>query len=227
VATKTQAPGRQKEKLSREAVARAALDLADAEGLDALTIRRLATTLEVTPMALYWHFKDKDALLDGVAEAVLGQMRLPDDASAPWDVRLRALLDALLGALAAHPAAAEVVKTRILLNDPGRELSEGVLGALRAGGFPTEQASQIAVYALQLLTSLVVGRPGLAIGQSEEEREQQVRTKWAALQALSPRRFPHIIECADSLTDCDESDEWLSLGMDTLMSGIQARAAAL
>jgi TetR/AcrR family transcriptional regulator, tetracycline repressor protein len=228
VVTRTQPAGRPKEKLSREAVARAALALTDSEGLDALTIRRLATTLEVTPMALYWHFKDKEALLDGVAEAVLAEMHLPEaGGSAAWDDELRALLDALLGVLAAHPAVSEVLKTRILLNDPGREVTERVLGALRAGGFSAEQASQTAVYALHLLASLVIGLPGQAIGQTEEEREQQVRTKWAALQALSPKQFPNIIDCAASLTDCAESDEWFTLGMDTLMSGIRARAAVL
>jgi TetR/AcrR family tetracycline transcriptional repressor len=104
--TRSPARGTAKERLSRDTVARAAIELVDAEGLDALTVRRLATGLGVTPMALYWHFKDKDALLDGVAEQLLSEVVLPDeDDSVAWDVQLRAALQALLAGLAAHPAS--------------------------------------------------------------------------------------------------------------------------
>ncbi|MFI7585444.1 TetR/AcrR family transcriptional regulator [Spongisporangium articulatum] len=225
--TRTAAKAQAKERLSREAVASAALALADAEGIDALTIRRLATDLGVTPMALYWHFKDKDALLDGIAEAVLLEVRLPDDdPTGPWDARLGALLDALLTPLAAHPAVAELLKKRVLLSEPGREITERALTLLRAGGFDAERASQLAVYALLFMTSMVTGMPGLSFGTDEEAREQEMRTKWAALQALPPKKYPHIIESAGPLTDCAATDEWLGFGMRTLMAGIRGQAPA-
>ncbi|WP_193615113.1 TetR family transcriptional regulator [Nocardioides lijunqiniae] len=217
--------GSTKERLSREAVARAAMELADTEGIEALTVRRLATTLGVTPMALYWHFKDKDALLDGVVEALMADVRAPaHDGSAPWDERLRAELAALLEGLAAHPAVASLVKTRMLISDPGRDVAERVLALLREGGFSAERTSQLATYALLTMTSIVADMPGLSIGASEEEREQQVRRKWAALQALSPKRYPHIIESAATLTDCVASDQWLDFGLDTIMAGFRGQA---
>ena len=217
---------RTKVRLSRETVTRAAVALADTEGLDALTIRRLATDLGVTPMALYWHFKDKDALFDGIAEAVLAEVRLPGGAedSEPWDAQLRTLLDALLGVLAEHPAVADLVKGRFLQNEPGRQITERVLALLRAGGFSPEQAAQLAVYALLFMVGLITGMPGRAIGSSDEERDQQVRNKWASLQALPPKTYPCIIDSAESLTDCSATDQWLELGMDTLMAGIRGRA---
>lgn len=213
-----------KERLSRDAVARAAIELVDAEGLDALTVRRLATGLGVTPMALYWHFKDKDALLDGVAEQLLAEVVLPAADGAAWDVQLRATLEALLTGLAAHPAIAPMVKTRILLNDPGREIAERILRLLRDGGCTPEQASQLGVYSLLFMTSLVADEPGLAVGTPDEEREQEVRAKWAALQALSPKRFPTLIDSAETLTDCAASEQWLGFGLDTLMAGIRGQA---
>jgi TetR/AcrR family transcriptional regulator, tetracycline repressor protein len=216
---------RTKERLSRAAVTRAAIALADAEGLEALTIRRLATELGVTPMALYWHFKDKDALHDGIVEAVLAEVRLPDEGGGSWDVELRTVLDALLDALAAHPAIADLVKGRFLVSEPGCELTERVLSLLRAGGCSAERASQLAVYALLFMVGLVTGMPGQAIGASEEEREQAVRSKWAALQALPPKRYPSILDSAATLTDCAASDQWLALGMDTLLAGIRGQAA--
>src|SRR3954468_9816449 len=104
-----------KERLRRDDVTGRALALADAEGIDAVTIRRLAADLGVTPMALYWHFQDKERLLDGVAELVLAQVTLPAAAEPrPWDERLREGFDDRLAGLAAHPSVVDVVKTRIL-----------------------------------------------------------------------------------------------------------------
>jgi TetR/AcrR family transcriptional regulator, tetracycline repressor protein len=225
VATRTST--RSKERLSRETVAQAALALVDSEGLDALTVRRLAGDLGVTPMALYWHFKDKEALLDGVAEAVLSEVALPAVRRGAWPGRLREVLDALLTALAAHPATALVVKTRLLYSDPGRDFAERVLDLLAEAGFSPERGSQVGVYALLTMTSLVSDTPGQSVGATEEERDQEVRVKWAALQALPPKRYPRLIDSAVWLTDCTESEQWLGLGLDTLMSGIEAEAARL
>ncbi|HMI24138.1 MAG TPA: TetR family transcriptional regulator, partial [Streptosporangiaceae bacterium] len=61
-------------RLSKRTVTENALKLADADGLDALTIRKLAEHLGVTPMALYWHFRSKEDLLEGVAEQVWGEI---------------------------------------------------------------------------------------------------------------------------------------------------------
>src|SRR5579862_2663509 len=63
-------PELERGRLSKRAVVDRALKLADAAGLDALTIRKLAQDLGVTPMALYWHFRSKEDLLEGMAERV-------------------------------------------------------------------------------------------------------------------------------------------------------------
>jgi TetR/AcrR family tetracycline transcriptional repressor len=212
-----------KERLRRDTVTERALALADAEGIDAVTIRRLATDLGVTPMALYWHFQDKERLLDGVAELVLSQVTLPpDDESRPWDQRLREVLDQLLAVLAAHPSVTDVVKTRILQSEPGIELTERVLGLLRGAGFSPEQAAQQAIYALLFITGLVTGEPGVMHGEEDEEaRDARLRGKWAALQALSPKRYPHVLASAVALTMCDDSEDWRADGMDLLLRGLR------
>jgi TetR/AcrR family tetracycline transcriptional repressor len=212
-----------KERLSRDTVTERALAMADAEGIEALTIRRLATDLGVTPMALYWHFADKERLLDGMAELVLSQVKLPvDDESRPWDQRLREVLDQLLAVLAAHPSVTDVVKTRILQSEPGLELTERVLGLLRGAGFSPEQSAQQAVYALLFIVGLVTGEPGLMHGEEDDEaRDARLRGKWASLQALSPKRYPHVLEAALPLTSCDDSQEWRAAGLDLLLCGLR------
>jgi TetR/AcrR family transcriptional regulator, tetracycline repressor protein len=212
-----------KERLSRDTVTERALAMADADGIEALTIRRLATELGVTPMALYWHFEDKERLLDGVAELVLAQVTLPaDDESRPWDKRLREVFDDLLAVLAAHPSVVDVVKTRILQSEPGLELTERVLGLLRGAGFSPEQSAQQAVYALLFIVGLVTGEPGLMHGEEDDEaRDARLRGKWASLQALSPKRYPHVLEAALPLTSCDDSQEWRAAGLDLLLCGLR------
>src|SRR5271156_4058035 len=92
-------------RLTRRAVVDRAMHLADSAGLDSLTIRKLAQELGVTPMALYWHFRSKDELLDGLAERVWSEIDVDVDAEAPWPDQLRGLLESLLQVLRAHPAA--------------------------------------------------------------------------------------------------------------------------
>src|SRR3978361_2253941 len=74
--------------LTREGVADRALALADADGLEAVTIRRLATELGVTPMALYWHFRTKEDLLEGLGDRVLDAVEVPE-ASGDWAADIR------------------------------------------------------------------------------------------------------------------------------------------
>ena len=79
----------EKTRLSKAAVVERGLAVADAEGLDGLTIRRLAADLGVTPMALYWHFRSKEELLDGLAERLWSEIDVIVDPVVPWPAQLR------------------------------------------------------------------------------------------------------------------------------------------
>ncbi|GLY18381.1 TetR family transcriptional regulator [Kineosporia rhizophila] len=221
-----------KERLSREAIVTSALALADREGLDAVTIRRLATDHGVTPMALYWHFKDKDVLLDGVIEQVLEEVVLPSypagDTPA-WDVRLHDCFAAILEALSRHPEVADLVHKRFLGSSAGLNIGEFAFSALRDGGFSRTEMATIGVQALHNLVVLVTMEPGeRALRDSEEEIALRTRQKKAVLQTLAPERYPNIIICAEDLVDrpVDEAG-YRDLGLDILIEGIRARAAKL
>src|SRR5258706_10592647 len=92
------------DRLSRATVAEHALKLADAEGLDSVTIRRLAQELGVTPMALYWHFKNKDELLLGLVDHVLAGVKATRDPADPWLRQLRAMVESLVTLMREHPS---------------------------------------------------------------------------------------------------------------------------
>jgi AcrR family transcriptional regulator len=221
-----------KERLSRERIVDCAIALADAEGLDAVTIRRLAQDQGVTPMALYWHFKDKDRLLDGIAERLISQaagllaagsqqQSISSSDRRPWDERLRELLAAIMSVLREHPALAGLLPPRVMLSESGLDLTEQALGLLVEAGFSVEQSAQLASHALNSVVSLVIAEPGLLVGEDAEAREQRLRSRKAQLQALSPERYPNIRSSAEHLIECSSEAVYFDLGLDTFMAGVR------
>ncbi|WP_433271250.1 TetR/AcrR family transcriptional regulator [Micromonospora vinacea] len=209
------------QRLDPTAIVASALRIADAEGLSAITIRRLAQEHGVTPMALYRHFRDKGDLLDALAARLLADIRLPEPTTAPWDEQVRAILAACLDALRPHPTVAGLVPTRILLSEPGLILVERLLALLDGAGYPPEQATEIGSQALCSLVTLVATEPGATESTDPEIRDDAVRTKRAALQALPPQRFPHVLAAADALTICGDRDGYYHLGIEFAVAGIR------
>ena len=148
-----------RERLSRDTIVDGAIALADAEGLDAVTIRRLAQDHKVTPMALYWHFKDKGELLDGIGERLFADVRLPAPSRKPWPEQLRSILEALLDALRPHPEVAGLVWTASCPLRPDSP-SPTHTGAPAARGAFTERAAQLGGYLLNAVAMLVTSEPG-------------------------------------------------------------------
>lgn len=199
-----------------------ALAIADTEGLAAVTIRRLAQEHDVTPMALYRHFKDKDELLGAVADRLLADIEMPEPSQAPWDWQVREVLSAVVDALRPHPAAANLTLTRILLTEPGLELTERTLGLLIQGGFTPDQAGEIGRQSICSLITLITTEPGGSM--DPEIRQQQIRNKRAAIATLPPQRYPNVIAAADSLTDCADPEAYYQVGLDLVVAGIRGLA---
>src|ERR1700748_2073649 len=131
-----QAPDRPR--LSKSAVVGRALELADRDGVDALTIRRLATELGVTPMALYWHFRSKEELLSGLTDHIWSEVDLDVDQAAPWPAQLRSIMKSLVGVLRAHPSGAQLVLSHKKESEGSMRAAETALGLLRGAGFRHE-----------------------------------------------------------------------------------------
>jgi AcrR family transcriptional regulator len=214
------------ERLSRETVADAALALADAEGLDALTIRRLAQELGVTPMALYWHFKNKDELLAGVADRIWALIDRERDPGIPPMAQFRALLSSLIGVLRVHRAATPLLMMpRENVSEHFLETTETALQIVTELGFDTATAAAICQLALRTVTSLVAGEPGVVTPpQTAEQAQEVIRRKRLAFESLSPAKYPHVIAAATPLTSCDDPDRHYALGLDFFMAGLRGLA---
>ena len=215
---------RNKTTLTPRAVVEGALALADAEGLGAVTIRRLANELGVTPMALYWHFRSKDELLDGVAASIFEEVDLSVDASAGWQEQLRALLGSMLGVLRAHPFTAILLSTRTASSEGSLRATEVVLEILRRGGFSPAEATQIARHALSTVVNLVSGEPGVIAREESGKVIDARRRARLFLESLPPERYPRLVEAARPLSEGVDPDLYFAFGLDLLLAGIEAMA---
>ena len=213
--------------LSREAVVDRALDVADREGLAAVSIRRIAQDFDVTPMALYWHVKNKDELLAAMGDRVIDAVELPDLPADGGLDRLRPLLDRLVTALARRPGSTELAQFRILQCPRGQMLAEQALTVLADAGFDRQRRANLARAALQSVVMLVVGSPGAEPDVPEDDRDEIRARKRAALAALPGDRFPHLVECADALTHCEDPHEYYAAGIDLFLAGVSTLAARL
>ncbi len=210
-------------RLTRDTVVDRALRLADADGLEALTIRKLAAELGVTPMALYWHFRSKDGLLEGLAERVWSEIDTDVDAGAPWAAQLRGLLESLLGVLRAHPSAAPLLVQSEKQSESALRATEVTLDVLRSAGFDPKHASEIARSALWTGLMLVMSEPGIDMLEPDDRAEAQ-RRKQVALASLPLVRYPRLVECAIPMTACDDPGFHYELGVSVFIAGVQAIA---
>ena len=212
-------------RLTRAAVVDRALALADKSGLDALTIRKLATELGVTPMALYWHFRGKDELLGALAERVWSEIDLTVDRTAPWTEQIRALLESLLKVLRAHPAAPGLLlHSEKLRAEAALNATELTLDILRTAGFNPEDASYAARSALWTGITLVMSEPGIE-SLNDAERAELQRKKQVQLASQPLARFPRLVECAIPMTACDDPETHYRFGVDLFIGGLAAIAA--
>lgn len=127
----------QREPLTRERIVEVAGELADAEGLDAVTMRRLADELGVEAMSLYHHVLDKDALLDGLVAAIIGEVNdaVGENGGDDWRAALRDRCLVARDVMVRHPWAPTLIGTRTTIPTSVVFYYEDVLGLLVEGGF--------------------------------------------------------------------------------------------
>ncbi len=126
-------PATRRSPLTRERVLRAAIRLADKQGLDALSMRRLAATLKVEAMSLYNHVANKDEVLDGMVDLIIGEITLPRPGG-DWKTAMRLRANSAHAVLLAHPWAALLLASRINAGPNSFRYIEATLATLRQAG---------------------------------------------------------------------------------------------
>jgi AcrR family transcriptional regulator len=198
------------------------LALADAEGLEAVTIRRLAAELGVTPMALYWHFRNKDELLTGLADALWAELDTRLDPSDEWPDQLRRLLESLVRVLRRHPSASQLlIGSEKRMGEAAMVASETALEILDRGGFDAEYTAAIVRQALFTGVMLAMSEPGFEPGMTEAERVEHQRQARLRLALLPPDRYPMVVAAAGPMTACDNPDFHYRVGIDVFIAGVR------
>jgi TetR/AcrR family tetracycline transcriptional repressor len=195
--------------------------VADAKGVEAVSVRGLARELSVTPMALYWHFRDKSALLHALGDRLLGELDLTADVRAPWPERLRAFVISFTRVLRAHPSAAVLIGSLpTVASENALRATEAALDILRDAGFSPEEAAHITTQIVRTTTSMVIAEL-----EETPPAGEPVTDKAAFLRSLPPDRFPRVIEAAGPLSVPEDPESFYDLVIELVLAGIEAAAA--
>jgi AcrR family transcriptional regulator len=207
-------------RLTRERVVTEALAVIAEDGVQALTMRRLAARLGVVPGAVYRHVRNKQQLQDLLLDGVLAEVDLHLDSSLPWTEQLKLLAHRLRQVLEGHPGVAGILKTRDPLGPHSLALAEAFLGPLQTAGFGDRDAG----LAFFLLVDYTIG---FAVsGTPTSVNEQRVRDPATRTQlhqffrSLPPDRFPTLIAVGEHVW-IDNRDQRFTAGLDVLVTGLQ------
>lgn len=140
MAKQAKSPADRRARLSRERVLRAALAIADAGGLETLTMRTLGQELGVGPMAFYRHLASKDDMVDGIVDLVFSEVDLPA-IGADWKTAMRDRAISLRDVLTRHRWAIGLMESRRNPGPANLRHHDAVIGSLRAGGFDMAMAA--------------------------------------------------------------------------------------
>jgi AcrR family transcriptional regulator len=213
-----------KSPLSEEAILDVALRIVREEGLDAVTMRRLATELDTGPASLYVYFSGRDALLNAMLDQVAGMVPLEEPDPARWREQVHRLMEGMLKAMEAHPGIATVA----VANPPTSEQTllggENLLSLLLAGGVRDQDAAWACDILPLITTSLAVEtavhQQRAAHGLAEEEVIERLSE---AFQSLDQARFPNLTALAPLMTAGD-GDQRFHFAVDVFLDGLVARA---
>lgn len=205
--------------LNRARVLQAAVDLADRDGIDSVSMRRLGQHLGVEAMSLYTHIRGKADLLDGMVDAVVGE--IPIDVEGPdWRTTLRRSILSARSVMLRHRWAARIIETRSTPGQATLRYMEAVTGILLDGGFTVD----LAHHAMHVLGSRVQGfsqdlydDPGVP--------DPEAAVVWAAQLASV---YPNIGALAAAASHeggiggCDDDYEF-AFGLDLILDGLERR----
>ncbi|MDH3227638.1 MAG: TetR/AcrR family transcriptional regulator [Thermoleophilia bacterium] len=205
-------------RLSREQIIQTALGLADAEGLEAFSMRRLARELDVSPMALYGYFEAKNDLVRAMLDVVSQGLGPVEPGDREWPDHLADMGWRMRANILEHPRLAQLFVTAPALGGRAMHVVEEMIGALRSQGVPAETAVR-AVYAV---TAYAIG----FVAQEVPRRERgDTASRRSALQSLPEDRFPNMVELAEVAAGYS-SDEQFESGLHSLIDGYRRQAGA-
>jgi AcrR family transcriptional regulator len=207
--------------LSEDAILDTALRLLRAEGLDAVTMRRLASELDTGPASLYVYIRNREELLNALFDRIGEMVEIEPPDPARWRAQLHRLVDRLLAVMVEHRGIARVAVANVPTGENMLRIVDNLMGLLLAGGVTPRDAAwacdilPLFVTASAVETATYQERgdvPGVVVDQLQ-----------GVFTALSPERYPHLARHAEDLVSGD-GEERFHFGVDVFLDGLVARA---
>lgn len=201
--------------LTREQIVSAAMELVDRDGLEALSMRKLAAELGVGTMSLYYHVPDKSALYDLLLDAGMSEIDLSvDDAEAPVEERVRRVAYALREAMLTHPRIAILAMNRSLRTPAQLRPVEKLLQILHEAGLSPSEA----MHAVNVIGQYTVGvttmyANHLSVGEYRDDREGEYGD-------LIPEEFPALFDVMQQAEGLGDWDADFESGLSSLIRGL-------
>jgi len=218
MATQSDPSTKRRSPLSRERVLRAAIVLADAGGIESLTMRRLGQDLGVEAMSLYNHVAGKDDILDGIADLVFSEITVPSD-RADWKSAMRLRAISARKALLRHPWASSLMQSRTQPGPATLRHHDSVIGALREAGFTIEMAA----HAFSVIDSYIYGFAQQQQNVTYNTSEEAAQVAESILQQIPADEYPHLAELITehAMKPGYDYAEEFEFGLDLILDGLE------
>ena len=220
---RTNRTARPRAPLSRERVLQTAIKRADQGGIASLSMRKLGQELGVEAMALYYHFKNKDEVLDGMIDLVFSEIDLPSS-GADWTAALRQRAISVREVLSRHRWAIGLMESRANPGPATLRHHDAVLGSLRAAGFSLEMAAHVYSLLDSYLYGFALQEKNMPFDTSDEVADVARRM----LEPFPVDEYPNLVAMIEHAMKpgYDFSDEF-EFGLDLILDGLErAREAA-
>ncbi|WP_344498856.1 TetR/AcrR family transcriptional regulator [Dactylosporangium maewongense] len=207
--------------LTRDRVLRAAVALADGTGIDALSMRKLAQVLGVVPMALYKHVANKEELLDGMLDVVVGEIDPPAAAAEDWRDAVRQRILSARRALLRHPWASRVLESRTAPTPVVMQYMDSMIGMFRTGGLSVDLTHHV----MHAMGSRILGfsqelfaTPPSEVAPPDPETARQMAARFPYISEITTRIAHDDASVVGS--GCDDQFEF-EFSLDLLLDGFE------
>ena len=208
-------PTARRSPLTRERILRAAVRLADKQGLDALSMRRLATKLKVESMSLYNHVANNDDVLDGMVDLIIGEIT-PPTSGGDWKTAMRARATSAHAVMLAHPWAPMLVVSRINVGPNMLRYIDATLGTLRDAGLSWAETDR----AWNAMDSHIYGFT-LLLQNFPVDPEEYASAAASYLPMLPADTYPYMHELSRGVADgSHDGTHDFSFGLELILDGL-------
>jgi AcrR family transcriptional regulator len=220
VSTEIETEAQPRVALTRERVLRTAVELADRGGIESLSMRKLAQALDVVPMALYRHVANKDELLGGMVDVVVGEID-PPLTDADWKIAIRERILSARRALLRHPWASRVMESRTTPTPVVLDYMDSMIGLFRTGGFSLD----VTHHAMHAMGSRMFGFTQELFNDPTDVDPDAQAAMWGSMAGT----YPYIFEIFTSISHddssvvgpgCDDQFEF-EFALDLMLDGLE------